>query len=153
MNDVNAFTTNITISKYPNSEIPVFPKCKFPHISLDRLNVLRMGEKTYCMANFSRKLHEDEKKFGLGWRRGRPLLPPLRKIRQCAHTYNFHWHEMTSVLQITKIIITNFLGISNEKGHFGYQSLSQDFEWKPQLKIQSIKYLLHNSSKKSISHI
>ena len=33
------------------------------------------------------------------------------------------------------IIITNFLSISNEKGHFDYQPLSQDFEWKNQLKF------------------
>ena len=29
----------------------------------------------------------------------------------------------------------NFLSISNEKGDFDYLTVSQDFEWKPQLKM------------------
>ena len=29
----------------------------------------------------------------------------------------------------------NFLSISNERGHFDYPSLSQDFEWKPHVEM------------------
>ena len=31
--------------------------------------------------------------------------------------------------------MSNFLSITNERGHFGYPSLSQDLEWKPHVEM------------------
>ena len=46
--------------------------------------------------------------------------------------------------------MTNCLSISNEKGHFDYNFLSQDFEWKPQLKMVLIYQVLTNQCLKKV---
>ena len=38
--------------------------------------------------------------------------------------------------------MSNFISISNEMGHFDYPSLSQDFEWKPHVKMALIHQVL-----------
>ena len=38
--------------------------------------------------------------------------------------------------------MSNFLSISNERGHFDYSSLSEDFEWKPYVEIALIYQVL-----------
>ena len=49
--------------------------------------------------------------------------------------------------RISLIIVTYFLSISDENGHFHYPLLSKDFEWKPPTEngfnLSSIDQLLH----------
>ena len=46
--------------------------------------------------------------------------------------------------------MSNFLSISNERGHFDYPSLSQDFEWKPYVEIALIYQVLTKQCLKKV---
>ena len=46
--------------------------------------------------------------------------------------------------------MSNFLIISNERGHFDYPSLSQDFEWKPYVEIALIHQVLTKQCVKKV---
>ena len=50
-------------------------------------------------------------------------------------------------------MILNFPSISREKSHFDYLSLSQDFEWNPQLKMISIFKVLTKQLFKAVFSI
>ena len=46
--------------------------------------------------------------------------------------------------------MSNFLSISNERSHFDYPSLSQDFEWKPYVEIALIYQVLTKQCLKKV---
>ena len=46
--------------------------------------------------------------------------------------------------------MSNFISISNERGHFDNLSLSQDFEWKPHMEIALIYQVLTKQCLKKV---
>ena len=46
--------------------------------------------------------------------------------------------------------MSNFISISNERSHFDYPSLSQDFEWKPHVEMALIYQILTKQCLKKV---
>ena len=46
--------------------------------------------------------------------------------------------------------MSNFISISNERGHFDYPSLSQDFEWKSHVEMALIYQVLTKQCLKKV---